>query len=141
MRIHQDVLVVATPGRGTVELTDRVRDVVAVARVRTGLAQVFCQHTSASLLVTENADPAVRTDLETVLARLGPDGDPAYAHVAEGPDDMAAHVRSVLLGPSATIPVRDGRLALGTWQGIFLYEHRLRGHRRQVVVTVLGSGA
>ena len=111
---------------------------VRAAGLRCGLAHVFVQHTSCSLLITENADPDVRRDLETVFARLAPDGDPAYRHDLEGDDDMAAHARSVLSGGSLTIPVGDGRLLLGTWQGIFLWEHRAASHARRVVVTVLG---
>ncbi|RMG95176.1 MAG: YjbQ family protein [Deltaproteobacteria bacterium] len=138
--VHHDAFVIKTHGRGPVEVTDRVRDIVAASHVGTGLVHVFCHHTSASMLITENADPVVRSDLERFLARLAPDGDPAFEHVAEGPDDMPAHVRSALLGPSVTVPVRDGRLGLGTWQGIFLYEHRRGGHRRRVTVTVMGTG-
>jgi secondary thiamine-phosphate synthase enzyme len=103
------------------------------------LVHVFVQHTSCSLTVTENADPDVRRDLETVMARLAPDGDPAYRHDAEGPDDMAAHVRSMLSGTGLSVPFGGGRLLLGTWQGIYLWEHRTAPHRRHVVVTVLGS--
>jgi secondary thiamine-phosphate synthase enzyme len=107
--------------------------------VQVGLAHVFVQHTSCSLLLTENADPDVRRDLETVVGRIAPDGDPAYRHDTEGPDDMAAHARTVLTGASLTVPVGDGRLLLGTWQGVFLWEHRTAPQRRTVVVTVLGT--
>jgi secondary thiamine-phosphate synthase enzyme len=100
---------------------------------------VFVQHTSCSLLITENADPDVRHDLETIIRRLAPDGDPAYRHDTEGPDDMAAHARTMLTSTSVTVPVGDGRLLLGTWQGIYLWEHRVAEHRRKVVVTVLGD--
>ena len=100
---------------------------------------MFVQHTSCSLLVTENADPDVRRDLETVLGRIAPDGDPAYRHDTEGPDDMAAHARTVLTGESVTLPVGAGRPLLGTWQGVFLWEHRTQPQRRSVVVTVLGE--
>jgi len=139
--VHQEEVEIRTRGRGAVELTDEVRRIVRGARVETGLVHVFCRHTSASLLITENADPAVREDLETFLSDLVPDGDRRFVHVAEGPDDMPAHVRMALLGPSATIPVHQGRLALGTWQGIFLYEHRTAGHLRSVLVTVSGAAA
>jgi secondary thiamine-phosphate synthase enzyme len=107
--------------------------------VQCGLAHVFVQHTSCSLTITENADPDVRRDLETIFARLAPDGDPAYRHDLEGPDDMSAHARSILTGSGLTVPVGGGRLLLGTWQGIFLWEHRSAPQRRSVVVTMLGS--
>jgi secondary thiamine-phosphate synthase enzyme len=128
-----------TRGRGTTNITAEVEKVVAESGIGTGICTVFLQHTSASLLITENADPDVRRDLETVLSRLAPDGDPAYVHDTEGPDDMASHARSVLTSSSLTIPVADGRLMLGTWQGIFLWEHRTSPHTRSVVVTVVGE--
>lgn len=134
---YQTILEFSTPGRGTRDITDAVAGVVAQSDVQCGLAHVFVQHTSCSLLLTENADPDVRRDLETILARLGPDADPAYRHDAEGPDDMAAHVRSMLTGSSLSLPVGGGRLLLGTWQGIYLYEHRNAPHRRRVVVTLM----
>lgn len=126
-------------GRATRDITGAVADVVKQAGVRCGLAQVFVQHTSCSLLITENADPDVRHDLETIIRRLAPDADPSYRHTAEGPDDMSAHVRSMLTSTGLTVPVGDGRLLLGTWQGLFLWEHRVGEHRRSVVVTVLGD--
>jgi len=128
-----------TRGRGTTDITQEVDQVVRAAGIRTGVCNVFLQHTSASLILCENAAPAVRADLETILARLAPDGDPAYRHNDEGPDDMAAHARSVLTTNSLQIPVAEGRLALGTWQGIYLWEHRHAPHARTVVVTVLGQ--
>ncbi|SFD25292.1 secondary thiamine-phosphate synthase enzyme YjbQ [Massilia yuzhufengensis] len=134
---YQSTLEFSMPGRGTRDITGAVADVVRESGVQCGLAHVFVQHTSCSLLITENADLEVRRDLETVLARLAPDGDPAYRHDAEGPDDMSAHVRSMLTGPSLQVPVGGARLLLGTWQGIYLYEHRSAPHRRRVVVTVL----
>ncbi len=134
---HQSILDIHTPGRGTRDITEAVAEVVRASQIQCGLAQVFVQHTSCSLLITENADPDVRRDLETVLQRLAPDGDPAYRHDAEGPDDMAAHVRNMLTGSGLSVPVGGGRLLLGTWQGIYLYEHRSAPHRRRVVVTVL----
>lgn len=136
---HQSRFEVATPGRGTRNIGSEVAAVVAQSGIQVGIAHVFVQHTSCSLLVTENADPDVRRDLETVLGRVAPDGDPAYRHDTEGPDDMAAHARSVLTGASLTVPVGDGRLLLGTWQGLFLWEHRTSPQRRSVVVTVLGE--
>ena len=133
----QTILEFATRGRGTRDITREVAEAVEAAGAGAGLAHVFVQHTSCSLIITENADADVRRDLDTILARLAPDGDPAYRHDAEGPDDMAAHVRNMLTGSSVTVPVDDGRLLLGTWQGIYLYEHRTSPHRRKVVVTVL----
>lgn len=136
---HQRILEVSTPGRGTRDITDAVGKVVAESKVQCGLAHVFVQHTSCSLTITENADPDVRRDLETIMARLAPDGDPDYRHDTEGPDDMAAHARSVLTDSGLTVPVGGGRLLLGTWQGFYLWEHRTSAHRRRVVVTVLGG--
>jgi secondary thiamine-phosphate synthase enzyme len=136
---YQTTIEIATPGRGTQDITEAVARVVAASGLRCGLAHVFVQHTSCSLTITENADPDVRRDLETVMARLAPDGDPAYRHDAEGPDDMAAHVRSMLTASGLSVPVGSGRLLLGTWQGIYLWEHRTSPHRRRVVVTLLGS--
>jgi secondary thiamine-phosphate synthase enzyme len=135
---HQSILSFSTHGRGLRDITDAVAAVVAESGVQCGLAHVFVQHTSCSLTITENADPDVLRDLDTVLARLAPDGDPAYRHDAEGPDDMAAHARGVLTDTGLMVPVDAGRLLLGTWQGIFLWEHRTGGHHRRVVVTVLG---
>lgn len=137
--VSQSRLDIPTPGRGTVDITAKVQAAVRQSGVHTGLAHVFIHHTSASLLITENADPAVRRDLERVLARMAPDGDPAFEHDAEGPDDMAAHVRAMLTSVALSIPVVGGRLALGTWQGVYLYEHRLAPHQRRLTVTVLGN--
>lgn len=137
--IHQEELRVQTPGRGTQEVTVEMEDVVSRAGVQTGTCNAFLMHTSASLVITENADPTVRTDLESWLARAVPDGDRLFRHTAEGPDDMPAHVRSALLETSVTIPVTGGKLALGTWQGLYLYEHRTAPHARRVIVTVVGA--
>lgn len=136
---YQTTLEIATAGRGTRDITADVADAVAASGLRCGVVHVFVQHTSCSLTITENADPDVRRDLETVMARLAPDGDPAYRHDAEGPDDMAAHVRSMLSATSVSVPVGGGRLLLGTWQGIYLWEHRTAPHRRRVILTVLGD--
>jgi len=136
---HQAILEFSTRGRGTLDITADVARVLAQAGVDVGLVHVFVQHTSCSLTITENADPDVRRDLDTILARLAPDGDPAYRHDAEGPDDMAAHARSMLTNTGLSVPVGGGRLLLGTWQGIYLWEHRTHPHRRTVVVTVLGA--
>ena len=135
---YQQTLEIRTRGRSTQDITDAVRSVVATAGIETGIAQVFVQHTSCSLLITENADAAVRQDLETLARRWAPDGDATYRHDYEGDDDMAAHARSVLTGCSLTVPVGNGRLLLGTWQGIFLWEHRAQAHTRRCVVTVVG---
>lgn len=136
--IHREVLTVETVrGRGTYELTDELRSFVAASGVREGLCSVFVHHTSASLLVNENADPDVRRDLDAFFARLVPDGDALFVHTAEGPDDMSAHVRSALTLTSLAVPIADARLDLGTWQGVFLWEHRTRPHRRRVTMTIV----
>ena len=134
----QESLEIATRGRGTLEITDNVASIVANAGIDCGIAHIFVQHTSCSVMLTENADPSVRHDLETLARRWAPDGDPAYRHADEGEDDMAAHGRALIAGSGVTVPVSRGRLALGTWQGIYLWEHRSRPHRRRMVVTVTG---
>ena len=134
----QATLTVQTRGRGSYDITSEVAQAVADAGVTAGTCHVFVRHTSASLTVTENADPEVREDLERWLKRLAPDGDPMFRHTAEGPDDMPAHARSVLTGTDVTIPVSNSRLVLGTWQGVFLLEHRTAPHRRQIVITLTG---
>lgn len=139
MPLHRQDFALDTPGRGTLDVTARVAAAVAAAGVRRGLATVFVHHTSASLVLCENADPRVRRDLEGWLARAVPDGDPRYTHDDEGPDDMPAHVRTALTQSSVTLPVEAGELDLGTWQGLYLYEHRLQGHRRRLSVTVMGE--
>lgn len=137
--IHRGDLTVSTRGRGTHDITREVRDVVTASGARDGLATVWIHHTSASLIVCENADPSVRKDLEAFIARLVPDGDRLFTHTAEGDDDMPAHVRSVLTQTSIGIPIADGTLVLGTWQGLYLWEHRTSGHQRRVTVTVIGG--
>jgi len=127
------------PGRGTRDITADIAAVVSDSGVGTGLCHVFCRHTSASLVICENADPEVRDDMERFLSRLVPDGDPMFRHDAEGPDDMPAHVRSMLTQSGLSLPVTGGRLLTGTWQGVFLYEHRSGSHDRRVVVTVMGE--
>jgi secondary thiamine-phosphate synthase enzyme len=134
--VHQQTFSLRTRGRGTLGITAEVQRVVDASGVEQGLCNVFLQHTSASLILCENADPDVRRDLETILSRLAPDGDPAYVHDTEGPDDMASHARSVLTSNSLSVPVSAGKLMLGTWQGIYLYEHRTAPHERKVVVTI-----
>lgn len=138
MTVHRASIELRTAGRGTYDITDRVQSAVAASGLRDGLCNVFVHHTSASLILCENASPDVRRDLETFLTALAPDGDRRYAHTDEGPDDMPAHVRSVLTGSTLTIPVADGRCDLGTWQGVYLWEHRHAPHTRRVTVTVLG---
>lgn len=136
---HRQSLTLATAGRGTVDITKQVAQIVRDSKVHDGLATVWIHHTSASLIVCENADPSVRRDLETFAAKLVRDGDPMFSHDAEGDDDMPAHVRSVLTQTSIGIPIAEGRLVLGTWQGLYLWEHRTSPHRRQVTVTVIGE--
>jgi len=136
---HQTTLTIDTQGRGSYEITPAVERQVAEAGVQTGLCHVFVHHTSASLMLCENADPTVREDLERFMSRIAPDGDPDYRHDDEGPDDMPAHIRSVLTHTGLSIPIAQGRGALGTWQGIYLWEHRHSPHRRRVTVTVQGD--
>lgn len=137
--MHQARLTVEMQARSTREITGEVQAAVAAGGVRTGLAHVYLHHTSASLMLCENADPDVRRDLETFFSRLVADGDPMFVHRTEGPDDMSAHVRTVLTHSDLTVPVTDGRLALGKWQGIYLWEHRDRGYAREVTITVMGD--
>ncbi len=136
---EQETISIQTQGRATINITGEVEQLLRASNIEQGLCHVFVHHTSASLIITENADADVRRDLETCLARLVKDGDPAYRHDMEGPDDMAAHIRSVLTQTEITIPVRGGRLALGTWQGLYLWEHRYRAHRRNLTVTLNGA--
>ena len=137
--IYIKKLEVKTPGRGTIELTGDVIDLVLQSGISVGLCHLFVHHTSASLLISENADSSVRRDLERFMSRMAPDGHVDYEHDAEGPDDMPAHIRSVLTGSELTVPVSGGRPALGTWQGVYLWEHRRRPHRRTITVTVMGE--
>jgi len=139
MAIFQKVLTVRTPGRGLHEVTTQVEKIVAESGLRAGLCVVFCRHTSASLVIQENADPTARKDLEKWLERIAPDGDPQYSHDMEGPDDMPSHLRAAVTKTSETIPILDGELCLGTWQGIYLAEHRTSPHTRQLVVHCQGE--
>ena len=132
-------LTIVTRGRGSTEITANVAALVRAAAVDTGIAHIFVRHTSCGLAITENADPTVRRDLEMLMQRWAPDGDPAYRHDLEGDDDMAAHARSLLTGTSLSVPFAGGRMLLGTWQGIYLFEHRTQGHQREIVVTLLGE--
>ena len=134
---YQTVLSLQTRGQSLQRFTRQVQEAVRESRIQTGLCSLFLQHTSASLVVQENADPDVLADMETFLAKLVPEGN-YYRHSDEGPDDMPAHLRTALTHTSEQIPIMNGRLALGTWQGIYLWEHRRRGHRRDVVIHITG---
>jgi secondary thiamine-phosphate synthase enzyme len=138
MPAHADTFRISTKGKGTYEITERVERVVQASGIRTGTATVFVQHTSCSLVIYENADPSARTDLHEFFERLVPEDTPWFVHTSEGADDMPSHLRMVLTRTSEVIPVLEGKLALGTWQGIFLFEHRRAPHTRSVVVSVVG---
>jgi secondary thiamine-phosphate synthase enzyme len=137
--IKQQTVSVPTQGRGSYDITDKVAAVVTANDIQTGLCHLFIQHTSASLILCENADPTVRRDLEAYMNRLVPDGDAIFRHTAEGDDDMPAHIRTILTQSSLSIPISHGRCALGTWQGIYLWEHRTHPHHRKVTITVQGE--
>jgi secondary thiamine-phosphate synthase enzyme len=139
MTVRQKELTVATSGRGTYDLTGDVQAAVAASGISVGICHIFIRHTSASLMLCENADPAVLRDLETFMSRTVPDGDPMFTHTAEGPDDMPAHVRSILTQSDLNLPITDGHCALGTWQGIYLWEHRQAAHKRRVLLTMSGD--
>jgi len=140
MRQRTETLLVQTRGAGLYEITDQVAGWLGQVHITTGILTVFVQHTSASLLCQENADPEVQRDLERFFRRVVPDGDPLFRHIAEGPDDMPAHVKAALTATSLSLPIHAGRLALGTWQGLFLYEHRHHPHRRRVLLHAIGEG-
>ncbi|AOE50571.1 secondary thiamine-phosphate synthase enzyme YjbQ [Kangiella sediminilitoris] len=133
---HQDILRVSTHGQGLYEFTRDVESWVKEQQVTAGVCHVFIQHTSCSLTIQENADPSARTDLENWLNRLVPENDPLYTHTMEGPDDMPAHIKAILTNVSLSIPIIDGRLALGTWQGIYLWEHRHQGQQRRIILHI-----
>ncbi|GIW86709.1 MAG: hypothetical protein KatS3mg108_1033 [Isosphaeraceae bacterium] len=135
--LQQKSWTVATRGRSTLEITSELDRFVRQAGTQSGLCHVFLHHTSASLILCENADPSVRYDLERFMARLVPDGDPLFQHTLEGPDDMPAHIRTILTQNSLALPIADGRLDLGTWQGVFVWEHRTNPHRRRLTATIL----
>ncbi len=137
--MHQESFQTSTRGRGTYDISRAVTQIVAQSGITTGLCHVFIHHTSASLVLCENADPSVRSDLEQFMSKLVPDGDPMFDHTMEGPDDMPAHIRSILSKMDLTIPVTNGRCGLGTWQGVYLWEHRIHPQNRQVTVTVTGD--
>ena len=135
----QEIISIKTKGRSTLDITDEVEKLVSLCGIDSGLCNLFIQHTSASLIVCENADPDVRTDLENFMQRMIKDGDALFRHTAEGPDDMPAHIRNVLTSSSLTIPIAEGRCLLGTWQGIYLWEHRFNAHVRNIIVTIQGE--
>ncbi len=138
MAVHQVTLSVQTNGSGTYEITAAVAQEVRRSGITSGVVTVFCQHTSCSLVIMENADPSARRDLEAWLDRLVPEHDPLFVHTLEGPDDMPSHIKMALTRTSETVPLAAGRMLLGTWQGLFLWEHRRAAHTRSIVVTVLG---
>jgi secondary thiamine-phosphate synthase enzyme len=139
MAAYQSTFTLRTSGQGTYEITDRVAREVQRSGLKQGVATVFCQHTSCSLVIMENADPTARRDLEAWMNRLVPENDPAFAHTMEGPDDMPSHIKMALTRTSETIPIGNAGLLLGTWQGIFLWEHRRASHSRNIVVTIIGE--
>lgn len=134
--MKQKILNIETKGRGTYDISDEIQKIIHENSIHTGLCNLFLQHTSASLILCENADPTVRVDLENFMARIAPDGDPVYQHDMEGADDMPAHIRTILTQNSLTIPISNGRCALGTWQGVYLWEHRTLGHKRYIIITL-----
>jgi secondary thiamine-phosphate synthase enzyme len=139
LKQHVTEIVVNSRGPGMIEFTDRVAAWVSATKVATGLLTLHVKHTSASLLIQENADPEVQRDFERFLCRIVPEGDPLFQHTSEGPDDMPAHVRAALTATTLSIPVVGGELALGTWQGIYLYEHRRHPHTRRVAAHLIGE--
>ena len=137
--IHTEHLQIRTSGKNTYEITDEVAKIVAASGIRAGTVTAFVQHTSCSLVIMENADPSARTDLHAYFEQAVPEDSPYFVHTYEGSDDMPSHIRTVLTGQSEIIPIEGGRMALGTWQGIFLFEHRRAPHSRRIVVTVMGE--
>ncbi len=136
---HQQKLRFSTTGRGTYHISQQINGVIKNSGIKSGICHIFIQHTSASLILCENADPTVQVDLETYMAKLVKDGDSRYQHTVEGPDDMAAHIRTVLTQSSLSIPVRKGKCDLGLWQGIYLWEHRTHSHKRNIAITIMGE--
>jgi secondary thiamine-phosphate synthase enzyme len=139
MAVYQRTLSIRTPGQGTHEITDHVARVLAASKLQRGVITVFCQHTSCSLVIMENADPSARRDLEAWLNRLVREDDPHFEHTLEGSDDMPSHIKMALTRTSETVPFSDENMLLGTWQGIFLWEHRRTSHARSIVVTLVGE--
>ena len=137
--VFQQSIKVSTLGRGTSNITRQINDLIGQSGITKGLVNIFVQHTSASLILCENADPTVRSDLEYFMEKITPDGDPSYQHRDEGPDDMSAHVRTVLTDSSLSIPLNNSHCLLGTWQGIYLWEHRTHPHSRTLTITIYGE--
>ena len=137
--VHQQTISLSTLGRGTSNITRQIEEIISHCQVNTGLVNIFVHHTSASLILCENADPSVRGDLEYFMEKITPDGDPNYRHRDEGPDDMSAHVRTILTDSSLTVPINNGHTLLGTWQGIYLWEHRTHPHTRRITITIYGE--
>ena len=135
----QDTVLLQSSGRGTYEITQKIKEIVRVSKVQQGICHLFIMHTSASLIINENADPAVHKDLETFMSTLIPDGDSMFTHCSEGDDDMPAHIRSVLTQTELSIPITKGLPVLGTWQGIYVWEHRTFPHKRKISVTIYGQ--
>ena len=136
--MHSEAIAISTAGRGTYDITAQIQEVCRAAGADAGLCNIFIHHTSASLIICENADPDVRRDLETLFSTLCPDGWEPFTHTMEGPDDMAAHGRSILTQTALTIPIRAGQCDLGTWQSVYLWEHRTAPHRRRITISILG---
>lgn len=139
MTTHQETHTINTLGRGTYNITREIEKIIHNSQIKTGLCNIFIKHTSASLIISENADPDVRHDLECFMERIAPDGDSRYLHQDEGPDDMPAHIRSVLTQTALTIPVTNGNAGLGVWQGVYCWEHRTHPHQRSLIITVTGD--
>ncbi|MFW2374398.1 MAG: secondary thiamine-phosphate synthase enzyme YjbQ [Gammaproteobacteria bacterium] len=137
--VFQTSINLSTLGRSTSNITRQIEEIIQQSNIQSGLVNLFVQHTSASLILCENADPDVRYDLESFMEKITPDGDPMYKHRDEGPDDMSAHVRTVLTDSSLTIPINNGQTLLGTWQGIYLWEHRTHPHHRRIIITIYGE--
>jgi secondary thiamine-phosphate synthase enzyme len=137
--VFQQEILISTPGRSTTNITSEIQNLVAQSGIRIGTCHIFVQHTSASIMLCENADPDVRRDLETYMKHIVPDGDPMFLHQDEGPDDMSAHIRTVLTNPDLTVPVSAGQCSLGIWQGIYLWEHRTHKYQRRVIITIQGE--
>lgn len=137
--VFQQEIVISTPGRSTTNITSEIQNLVAQSGIKIGTCHIFVQHTSASIMLCENADPDVRRDLETYMQHIVPDGDAMFLHQDEGPDDMSAHIRTVLTNPDLTVPVSAGQCSLGIWQGIYLWEHRTHKYQRRVIITIQGE--
>lgn len=137
--VFQKTITLATPGRGTSNITHDIDEIIKQSNIKIGLVNIFVHHTSASLILCENADPTVRNDLERFMSKITPDGDPMYQHTDEGPDDMSAHIRTILTDSSLNIPISNGSSMLGIWQGVFLWEHRTQPHNRKVTITIYGE--